>query len=154
MNRFFLLIFIIFSGLIFYQGILSKNGIIEKFAIEREKEKLNLIIILLQFEVNENNRYLDDLKNNPEALKSLANELGFFNDDVKLLKIIEDYKKPDVNAGIISDKDKEMIIKKIKENNENDIKLNKIRMWIKLIFYFVFAFFIILTLFSARKNHE
>lgn len=155
MNKFFLLIFIIFCALIFYQGVLSKNGLMEKFTIEHEKEKLNLIIALLQNEVNENDKYIDDLKKNPKALEALANELGFFQDDVKLLRIVEDFKRNEANPNLLSnDKDRELLIKKIKENNQNDAKINKTRMWVTVVFYSVFGFFIILTVFGSRKNEE
>jgi len=154
MNKFFLLVFILFSALIIYQGILGKNGILEKYSIEKEKGKLQLIINLLEHEAGENDKYINELKTNPHALKSLANELGFFNEEKKLLKIIEEYDDGKSKNKSFSKTDRNLLISKINEVNEDDEKMTKIRNWIKIGFYIVFAFFIFLIIFGIRKNEE
>jgi cell division protein FtsB len=154
MNRFLLIIFVSLCAVILYQGILGKNGLVEKYSISREKEKLNLTISLLQNEIKENEKYIEELKKNPDALEKLANELGFFKTNVKLLKIIDECKDEDAKNKALSKSEKDILIQKIKSANEFDERINKFRSWIKIAFYIFFGVFIFLIFFGVKKKNE
>jgi cell division protein FtsB len=157
MNRFLLALFVLLSALILYQGILGKNGILEKYSIAKDKEKLELTITLLQGEINDNSKYIEELKKNPAALEKLANDLGFFRDNVKLLKIIDESKDDAKNgkkSEALTQSEKEILMEKIKKANEFDEQVEKIRNWIKIGFFIFFGIFIFLIFFGKRKNNE
>jgi hypothetical protein len=155
MKKFFLLIFITFCGLIFYQIVLGKNGLIEGYRVQKDKERLVRYKLLLQ----KKNKDLEDqikyLKNDPDALRSFAAELGFFDGEVKLVKILDDIEKSgkldiDVKEGIDIDK----LINENEKSTAIDLQIKKLRMWISVIFYLFFGFFIVLIIFGVQKKDE
>ena len=68
MKKFFLLVFVTFCSLIFYQIVLGKNGVIEGYRIQKEKEKLQIYIQELKSLIDENKETINYLKNDPDAL--------------------------------------------------------------------------------------
>ena len=154
MKKIFLLTFITFCSLIFYQIVLGKNGVIEGHITNKEKEKAISYILFLKKEINKNNNYIEYLKKDPDALKSFAEDLGYFQDDnTKLIKIIEEVEKDKPNNTEYSkrlDKPIEEIIRD--ENFEK--KITRIRFWLTIFFYAFFGFFIFLILFGVKKSEE
>jgi cell division protein FtsB len=149
MKKIFLLIFVTFCSLIFYQIILGKNGIIEGYRIQKEKEILIAKKLAMMKEIENLNEYINYLKNDPNALKSLAEKLGFYEDDVKLVKILDKLKKEEnfVNEQNTNYSDS-------KSNYQNEDKIKKIRLWISIFFYIFFGLFIFLIIFGIQNKNE
>ena len=156
MKKIFLLIFITFCSLIFYQIILGRNGLIEGYRIQKEKEQLIYYKSLLQKQNKELKKYIKELKNNPNALKSFAEQLGYFEDDVQFIKIIDELEKKNLTIPDYPEKNISInkLWEKIEENNNLDNKIKKIRIWLSVFFYLFFGFFIVLIIFGVKKKDE
>lgn len=156
MKKFFLIIFVVFCSVIFYQIVLGKNGLIEHYRIQKLKvELLNYLDELKEIE-HEQKDYINYLKNDPSALHELAKDLGYFkNNDVRLVKVIDKTK----NAGLSADADakKRLELMDVDEINIDTIidkKINTMRMWLKLFFYLFFGFFVVLIIVGGKKNYD
>jgi hypothetical protein len=149
MKKIFLLIFITFCSLIFYQIILGKNGIIEGYRIQKEKEILIAKKLSMIKEIENLNEDINYLKNDPKALKSLAEKLGFYEDDVKLVKILDNIKK---DENFVNEQNNNNSI--VKNSYQNDDKIKKIRLWISIFFYIFFGLFIFLIIFGIQNKNE
>lgn len=155
MKRFFLLIFVTFCALIFYQIVLGKNGVIEGYRIQKEKERLIYYKLLLKEKGKDLDEYIDFLKNDPDALRTFAEQLGFFNDQVKIIKVLDEI---DNNKIIFKEIDENIdttkLLKDVEKKYDLEIKIRKLRMWLSVIFYLFFGFFIVLIIFGVQKKDE
>lgn len=154
MKKIFLLIFVTFSGIIFYQIILGKNGLIEGYRIKKERENLLKIKEILEKRSEELDEYIKKLKEDPNALLEKAEELGFFSDDVQLFKVIEDTKLKDddiINNRYYKIND---FINEIEKGNKIDKKIKKIRVILEISFFLFFGFFILLVIFGIQNKDE
>ncbi len=158
MKKIFLLVYVTFCSLILYQIILGKNGIIEGYRIKKEYERNMLIYSFLKNKSQNYKEYIQYLKTNPDALKTFAEELGFFHDDqLKLIKIIDELEHEDLSANsnqFIDDEYLNNLKEKILNNSELDKKINRIRTWLSIFYYLFFGFFIFLIIFGIRKSEE
>ena len=152
MKKIFLLIFVLFCMLIFYQMILGTNGLIEGYKVRKEKERRIYYKILLEKHRDELITYIQYLKTDNDAMNELANKMGFFKENIKLIKII------DKNKEEYSTLENHRIVDKILRDLEKDDTLEKniktIRTWATLIFFIFFAGFIILIIFSGVKDEK
>ena len=155
MKKIFLLVYVTFCSLIFYQIILGKNGVIEGYRIKTEKEKNILYFNLLKKQNLTNNEYIEFFKKNPDALKSLAESLGFFNnDEIKLIKVLNETQDDNLNIynnQFINEEHFNNLKKKLLDNNESEKKISKLRTWLSIFFYIFFGFFIFLIIFGVKK---
>ena len=147
MKKILLLVFILFCGLIFYQNILGKNGLIAGYQIRREKKVLLRYKELLKQQIEEQDRYIDYLKSNEEAYLELANELGFFHEPVDLIKVKKNQTGQKTGAA-----DADHYLKKYIEENMNVKMVNQLRIAVSILFYLFFGFFVILIIFSGQKD--
>lgn len=159
MKKIFLLVYVTFCSLIFYQIILGKNGVIEGYRIQKEKERNILFLNLLKSQTNSNSEYINYLKTDPDALRLFAESLGFFSrDDVKLIRVIDQSDDKNMNLNnsnqFVNEEYLNNLKDKIFNNNELDIKINKIRTWLSVFFYIFFGFFIFLIIFGVKKSEE
>lgn len=158
MKKIFLLVYVTFCSLIFYQIILGKNGVIEGYRIEKEKERNILYYSLLKNQSAINTEYIEFLKNNPDALRTLAENLGFFqDDDIKFIKVLDEVKNNNININdnpFINEEHFNNLKRKIFDNSEFEKKIIKIRTWLSIFFYIFFGFFIFLIIFGVKKNEE
>jgi hypothetical protein len=153
----FLLIFITFTGLIFYQIILGKNGIIESYRIKRQKEKLLFFKSVLIKRNNELSNYLKYLQNNKNSLEDKANNLGFFLNEKKLLRIYtedESNQMPIRNSYLYEKLTLNKLFEEIKNVSGDNNKIDVLRSWIEVIFYIFFGFFMFLIIFGTHKTDE
>ena len=145
-------------SLIFYQIILGKNGVIEGYRIEKEKERNILYYSLLKNQSAINTEYIEFLKNNPDALRTLAENLGFFqDDDIKFIKVLDEVKNNNININdnpFINEEHFNNLKRKIFDNSEFEKKIIKIRTWLSIFFYIFFGFFIFLIIFGVKKIEE
>ncbi len=157
MKKAFLLIFITFTGLIFYQIILGKNGIIESYRIKRQKEKLLFFKSVLIKRNNELSNYLKYLQNNKNSLEDKANNLGFFLNEKKLLRIYtedESNQMPIRNSYLYEKLTLNKLFEEIKNVSGDNNKIDVLRSWIEVIFYIFFGFFMFLIIFGTHKTDE
>jgi hypothetical protein len=171
MKRIFILIFIALSFVIFYQMVLSQNGIIEGYRVQEEKKVLLEYKSLLEKEKSELDDYIDYIKNNPEAKVYLANKLGyFFSKNLNLVKIKQgQYEKVD-DTSKLSDIQKRnlqtnQLWEEIQARSVLDKTIKRIRSWTIVGFILVFGFFTVVTILgtnvtnyrssgSARRGHS
>ena len=158
MKKIFLLVYVTFCSLIFYQIILGKNGVIEGYRIEKEKERSILYFNLLKDQSDANTEYIEFLKNNPQALKSFAENLGFFQDDeIKFIKVLNEKENNNLdinNNQFVNEEHFNNSKQKLLDYNDLDTKINKIRTWLSIFFYIFFGFFIFLIIFGIKKIEE
>jgi hypothetical protein len=137
--------------------ILGRNGIIEKHELKNRQEKLLILKELLNNRERENQEYIDHLLRDPDAYKSLAEELGFMKNDTKLIRVIYETNNDLSNDIYLANRD----IKKTK----NDLMLEnfeaiygepsfliEIKTVITMIFFIVIAFFVIVTILSGEEE--
>ncbi len=170
MKRIFILIFIALSFVIFYQMVLSQNGIIEGYRVREEKKVLLEYKSLLEKEKSELDDYIDYIKNNPEAKVYLANKLGyFFSKNLNLVKIKQgQYEKVD-DTSKLSDIQKRnlqtnQLWEEIQARSVLDKTVKRIRSWTIVGFILVFGFFTVVTILgtnvtsyrggSGRRGHS
>ncbi len=160
MKKVALLIFILFSSFMLYQIILGRNGIIEKYELKNQEGKLVLFKELLNNKKKENQDYIDYLlKDNSDAYKTLAEELGFLKNDSKLIRVVHD-KDDDLSADIYlaSRESKKTKNDLMLENFESTYKetsfLMEIKTVITMVFFIVIAFFVIVTILSGEENEN
>lgn len=158
MKKIFLLIFVTFCSLILYQIILGKNGIIEGYRIKKSIERNMLIYTFLKNKSENYKEYIKFLKTNPDALRSFAEELGFFDDEeLKLIKIIDEMEHEDVateSSQFIDDEYLNNLKEKILNNNEYEKKIGIIRTWLSIFYYIFFGFFIFLIIFGIKRSED
>ncbi len=159
MKKIFLLVYVTFCSLIFYQIILGKNGVIEGYRVQKEKERNVLFFNLLKNQTKSYSEYINYLKTDPDALKLIAENLGFFSlDDVKLIRVIDESDDKNINLydsnQFVNEEYLNNLKEKIFNNNEHDIKIHKIRTWLSVFFYIFFGFFIFLIIFGVKKSEE
>ncbi len=157
MKKAFLLIFVALTGLIFYQIILGKNGILEAYNVRKQKEKLLLFKLILQKRNDELDSYLKFLNRDPDALLANANDLGFFKDEKKLIKVYNE-KEADNSIAANSYLHEKLTLNElfnlIKNGSRNDKNIKILRSWLEVFFYLFFGFFIFLILFGVSKKDE
>jgi len=152
MKKFFLLVFTLFSGLIFFQLILSKNGLIEGFRTQKDKEMALYYKSLLEKERNELADYIEYLKNNPNALNDFAEKLGFYKENFKFIKIIDEIDLYAKNESNIDEVNK--IFNEYKNNNNYNEKIDRIKFYLNLFFTLFFGLFIFIVIFGIKKKDE
>lgn len=149
MKKFFLIVFTLFTAFIFYQLILSKNGLIEEYrTAEEKKHYLYYKNILLQ-EKERLFNYINFLKNDKNALLFMANKMGFTKDSdngfIRIIDEMEKYSKNELSIEYIEDN-----IENIIRNNSFNVKLNRIKLIITILFFIFFGTFIFLLIFSGE----
>ena len=155
MKRIFMLIFIALCCVIFYQIILSQNGIIEGYRVAEEKKLLLQYKALLEKEKIELNDYIDYIRNNPEAKVYLANKLGyFFSKDLNLVKI----NRGSSDTSKFSDIQKrnletEMLWNDLQKHSQTDKTIRRIRSWTIILFVLIFGFFAVITILGSNVNN-
>ena len=149
MKKIFLLIFVTFCSLIFYQIILGKNGIIEGYRVSKDKEKIILKKIALMKEIDDLKSYIKYLKTDPSAFKNLANELGYFNEEVKLIKVLDEIKDKNINFN-----DLKFNVQNGNVDTAFNDEIKKIRLWSSIFFYVFFGLFILLIIFGINNKNE
>ena len=126
--------------------------------MEKEKERNILYYSLLKNQSAINTEYIEFLKNNPDALRTLAENLGFFqDDDIKFIKVLDEVKNNNININdnpFINEEHFNNLKRKIFDNSEFEKKIIKIRTWLSIFFYIFFGFFIFLIIFGVKKNEE
>lgn len=155
MKRIFMLIFIALCCVIFYQIILSQNGIIEGYRVAEEKKLLLQYKGLLEKEKSELNDYIDYIRNNPEAKVYLANKLGyFFSKDLNLVKINRDSNDTSKFSDIQKrNLETEMLWNDIRRHSQTDKHIRQLRSWTIILFVLVFGFFAVITILGSNVNN-
>jgi hypothetical protein len=155
MKKVLLLIFIGFCSFIFYQMVLGENGLIEGFRIKQEKERLLFYRSLLEKQKTEQANYIKYLQTNPKAYKELAEQLGFFNDDVELIKIINKVKENsmDINHTEFEKSQKiEKLVKNFELSNSSEKQIKDVRLVVSILFYIFFGFFAVMIFMGGQRN--
>lgn len=152
MKKIFLLIFVLFCMLIFYQMILGTNGLIEGYKTKKEKERLLYYKILLEKHRDDLISYIQYLKTDTKAMNELANRMGFFKEPVNLIKIID--KKREEYSTIEDHKIVDKILEEIEKDDAIEKRVKTIKTWTTLIFFIFFAGFIILIIFSGVRDEK
>jgi hypothetical protein len=156
MKKILLFIFISLSAFIFYQIILGENGLVEGYRVRKEKERLVYYTSLLTREKAELGHYIDYLKTDPDALRSIAEKLGFFNDEKNFIKVIENAR--DSTNDLLFPDDMESarkvnrIINEFESTNPLTERINSIRSTIMICFVSIFALFLIIIILGGKKN--
>ncbi|MBN2544898.1 MAG: hypothetical protein JXB50_03810 [Spirochaetes bacterium] len=152
MKKFFLFIFTLFSGLIFFQLILSKNGLIEGIRTQKEKQMALYYKSLLERQRDELSDYIKYLKDHPNALNDFAEKLGFYKDDYKFIKIIDEIDLYAKNENSLDEVNK--IFNEYKKKNNYNEKIDRIKFYLNLFFFLFFGFFIFIVIFGIKKKDE
>lgn len=151
MKKFFLIVFTLFVAMIFYQLILSKNGIIEGYRIEEEKKAYQYYKNILTQERDRLKEYIQFIKNDKDSLLYFANKLGFYKEDhVKVVKILDDIEKnssDNINLELLQKNFDNML----KENSQNKF-LDRIKLITTILFFIFFGFFIFISVFGIKDN--
>lgn len=147
MKKALIIIFILFNGIIFYQMLLGKNGFLASYQTEKERKILQEYINTLEKRKVENNNYIRYLSRNLEAYRELANDMGFFKDETKLIRFENGQATNIFDDSLLDEEFKE----KLKENDE-DSQVRRIRVAVSVLFYLFFGFFIILIIFSGQSE--
>ncbi len=138
--------------LIFYQMILGTNGLIEGYKTKKEKERIINYKLLLEKYRDDLINYIHYLKTDKESMNELANRMGFFKDEVQLIKIIDKNSEEYINIEDHRIVDK--ILEKIEEDDGIEKEFKIIRTWATLIFFIFFASFIMLIIFTGIKDEK
>jgi len=155
MKKILLLIFVGFCCFIFYQMILGENGLIEGFRIKSEKERLLFYKSLLEKQKVSQNEYIKFLETSPKAYKQLAQQLGFYEKEVEIIKILKNSKDNTNDSYITLPETSLNIEKTIKEyetNNSKDVQIKDLRLLVSIIFYLFFGFFVIIIVLGGKKD--
>lgn len=149
MKKLLMLFYILILSMILYQLILGKNGIIEGYRLKKEDEALNRYTEYLMKETEKLKLYRDYLRKSDSAKKDLANNMGLFDDDITLYRIM--LKKEDsINNLAESDS----YLKEFVDTNIEAEKIDSIRVKINILFYIIISFFSILIVFGGYKKDD
>jgi len=132
--------------------ILGTNGLIEGYKVKKGKERIIKHKLLLEKYRDDLINYINYLKTNKEGMENLANKMGFFKDEVQLIKIIDKNSEEYINIEDHRILDK--ILEKIEEDDTIEKEFKIIRTWATLIFFVFFASFIILIIFTGIKDEK
>lgn len=149
MKKIFLILFVLLCGLIFYQIILGKNGIIEGERIKNERKILLVYKQLLEQDLAEHQTYIKGLKTNEDEYRRLAHDMGFFEEQTGIIKY--KVKEKTISKDDFVNTEADIRFKHYLEENQNDSSIRQIRMFVSILFYLFFGFFVILIIFSGQK---
>lgn len=149
MKKILIIIFILFNGIIFYQMLLGKNGFLASYQTENERRIILKYIETLEKRKIENNNYIKYLTNDREAYRELANDMGFFKDETKLIRFKNGQATNIFDDSILDEQFKEDL-----KRNREDNQVRQIRIAVSVLFYLFFGFFIILIIFSGQSESE
>lgn len=150
MKKILVLLFILFCAVIFHQIILGKNGLIEGYKIRQEKSVRSKYLFLLRNEKSKLESYIDHLKNDTDIYEELANELGFFSEDVRMIKFY--------NTGgirdILSVNNADIYYERYLKDDTDYQRIEIISILISIVFYLFFLFFVILLFLTGKRDGE
>ena len=152
MKKALFLIFAIVLSVILNQLILGSNGLIEGYKLRKEKEALQNYMQYLNDEKTNLDEYVTYLKSsqtNESAKEELANNMGFFDNNKKVLFRIRDNasKRVTLNIGESNTYLKEYV--RVTSEVEKILKMKQV---VSALFYLVVSVFILLIVFGIENE--
>ena len=152
MKKVIFLIFAIILSVILNQLILGSNGLIEGYKLKKEKEALQNYTEYLKDEkanLEEYVAYLNSPQTGENAKKELANNLGFFENNKKVLFRIRDNasKRVTLNIG-----ESNTYLKEYVRVTSEVEKILKMKQLVSALFYLIVSVFILLIVFGIENE--
>ena len=152
MKKVLFLIFAIVLSVILNQLILGSNGLIEGYKLRKEKEALQNYMQYLNDEKTNLDEYVTYLKSsqtNESAKEELANNMGFFDNNKKVLFRIRDNasKRVTLNIG-----ESNTYLKEYVRVTSEVEKKQKMKQVVSALFYLVVSVFILLIVFGIENE--
>jgi cell division protein FtsB len=152
MKKVLFLIFAIVLSVILNQLILGSNGLIEGYKLRKEKEALQNYMQYLNDEKTNLDEYVTYLKSsqtNESAKEELANNMGFFDNNKKVLFRIRDNasKRVTLNIG-----ESNTYLKEYVRVTSEVEKIQKMKQFVSALFYLVVSVFILLIVFGIENE--
>ena len=152
MKKVLFLIFAIVLSVILNQLILGSNGLIEGYKLRKEKEALQNYMQYLNDEKTNLDEYVTYLKSsqtNESAKEELANNMGFFDNNKKVLFRIRDNasKRVTLNIG-----ESNTYLKEYVRVTSEVEKILKMKQLVSALFYLVVSVFILLIVFGIENE--
>jgi cell division protein FtsB len=152
MKKALFLIFAIVLSVILNQLILGSNGLIEGYKLRKEKEALQNYMQYLNDEKTNLDEYVTYLKSsqtNESAKEELANNMGFFDNNKKVLFRIRDNasKRVTLNIG-----ESNTYLKEYVRVTSEVEKIQKMKQFVSALFYLVVSVFILLIVFGIENE--
>lgn len=152
MKKVIFLVFAIILSVILNQLLLGSNGLIEGYKLRKEMEALQNYMEYLKDEKSNLEEYVAYLKSfdtHEAAKKELANNLGFFDNNKKVLFRIRDNvsKRVTLNIG-----ESNTYLKEYVRVTSEVEKIQKIKQMISALFYLLISVFILLIVFGIENE--
>ena len=152
MKKALFLIFAIVLSVILNQLILGSNGLIEGYKLRKEKEALQNYMQYLNDEKTNLDEYVTYLKSsqtNESAKEELANNMGFFDNNKKVLFRIRDNasKRVTLNIG-----ESNTYLKEYVRVTSEVEKIQKMKQVVSALFYLIVSVFILLIVFGIENE--
>lgn len=152
MKKVIFLIFAIILSVILNQLLLGSNGLIEGYKLRKEMEALQNYMEYLKDEKSNLEEYVAYLKSSDtheSAKEELANNLGFFDNNKKVLFRIRDNasKRVSLNIG-----ESNTYLKEYVRVTSEVEKIQKMKQMISALFYLLISVFILLIVFGIENE--
>lgn len=152
MKKVIFLVFAIILSVILNQLLLGSNGLIEGYKLQKEKQALQNYMEYLKDEksgLEEYVAYLKSSETSAQAKKELANNMGFFDDNKKILFRIRDNESNRVTLNI---GESNTYLKEYVRVTSEIEKIQKMKQIISALFYLVISVFILLIVFGIENE--
>lgn len=152
MKKVIFLVFAIILSVILNQLLLGSNGLIEGYKLRKEMEALQNYMEYLKDEKSNLEEYVAYLKSpdtHESAKEELANNLGFFDNNKKVLFRIRDNasKRVSLNIG-----ESNTYLKEYVRVTSEVEKIQKMKQMISALFYLLISVFILLIVFGIENE--
>ena len=152
MKKVIFLVFAIILSVILNQLLLGSNGLIEGYKLRKEMEALQNYMEYLKDEKSNLEEYVAYLKSSDtheSAKEELANNLGFFDNNKKVLFRIRDNasKRVSLNIG-----ESNAYLKEYVRVTSEVEKIQKMKQMISALFYLLISVFILLIVFGIENE--
>lgn len=152
MKKVIFLVFAIILSVILNQLLLGSNGLIEGYKLRKEMEALQNYMEYLKDEKSNLEEYVAYLKSSDThgaAKEELANNLGFFDNNKKVLFRIRDNasKRVSLNIG-----ESNTYLKEYVRVTSEVEKIQKMKQMISALFYLLISVFILLIVFGIENE--
>ncbi|MBO5288709.1 MAG: hypothetical protein J6B11_04865 [Spirochaetales bacterium] len=152
MKKVIFLVFAIILSVILNQLLLGSNGLIEGYKLRKEMEALQNYMEYLKDEKSNLEEYVAYLKSSDtheSAKEELANNLGFFDNNKKVLFRIRDNasKRVSLNIG-----ESNTYLKEYVRVTSEVEKIQKMKQMISALFYLLISVFILLIVFGIENE--
>lgn len=152
MKKVIFLVFAIILSVILNQLLLGSNGLIEGYKLRKEMEALQNYMEYLKDEKSNLEEYVAYLKSSDtheSAKEELANNLGFFDNNKKVLFRIRDNasKRVSLNIG-----ESNTYLKEYVRVTSEVEKIQKMKQMVSALFYLLISVFILLIVFGIENE--